>query len=135
MKWAKRGAILVILAIVGLVGLQYAASETTGEVVVLTTSDSDGNPHETRLWIVDNGGEAWLRAGGDTAGWYGQILENATVTLMRNGSSAVFTAVPVPAATDTISSLMRDKYTWGDKLVSKMIDRKASIAILLEPAG
>ena len=133
MKWVKRLAILAVLAILGLLGLQYAASETTGEVVVLTTTDADGNAHETRLWIVDTGGEAWLRAGMDQAGWYGRILQNPAVTLMRNGSSANFTAVPVPAATDTISSLVREKYGWGDKLISKTIDRKSSVAIRLEP--
>lgn len=135
MKWVKRLAILAALVIVGFLGLQYAASETTGEVVVLTTTDADGNSHETRLWIVDNGGEAWLRAGMNKSSWYGRILENPSVTLMRNGSAAQYTAVPVPAATDTISGLVRQKYGWGDKLISKMMDRKASVAIRLEPAS
>ena len=135
MKWVKRIALLAVLAVAGLFGLQYAASETTGEVVVLTTTDEQGAAHETRLWVVDNGGEAWLRAGMDQAGWYGRILKNPSVTLMRNGHEANFTAVPVPAATDTISGLVRKKYGWGEKLISKTIDRKASVAIRLEPAA
>lgn len=133
MKWLKRSAIFIALAFVGFVVLNLAAAEATGEVVVLTTTNEQGNPEETRLWIVDNDGEAWLRAGGERSAWYRRILQDNSVTLMRHGSLSNYTAVPVPAATDTISRLMREKYTWGDTLASKIVDRSVSIAVRLEP--
>ena len=132
MKWVKRIALVLILVVLGLAALQYLASETTGEVIVLTTTDSNGESQETRLWIVDSGGEPWLRAGQDAAGWYGRILQNPTVQLTRDGTTATYTAVPNAAATDTINGLMREKYTWGETVISIFFDRSSSIAIRLD---
>ena len=39
--------------------VQMVAAES-GEVVIVTTIDSEGRPHETRLWIVDHAGVGWL---------------------------------------------------------------------------
>jgi len=134
-KWIKRLAIFVVIAIVGLLGLQYAASETTGEVVVLTSTDDAGAAHETRLWIVDNDGSAWLRAGAGESGWYARILQQPRVTLTRNGQSAAFMAIPAPEATATVTNLMQQKYGWGEKLISSTLDRSTSVAIRLTPAN
>lgn len=133
MKWVERLAIFAVLAIVASIGLQFLASEASGEVVVLTTSDDTGTTLETRLWIVDHNGEAWLRAGMDQAGWYNRILKNSSVTLVRNDRSASYTAVPVPVATASISSLIREKYGWGDALISWALGRKAAVAVRLDP--
>jgi len=135
MKWIKRLAIIAIIAVVGLLGLQYAASETTGEVVVLTTTDAAGMAHETRLWIVDSDGSAWLRAGGGESGWYARLLQQPRVSLARNGQSATFTARPVPEATTKVTELMQKKYGWGETLISSTLDRSTSVAIELVPAN
>ncbi len=134
MKWVERLALFAVLAIVTMIGLQYIASETTGEVVVLTTTDDAGTTHETRLWVVDNGAEVWLRAGIDQAGWYSRILENPAVSLRRNDRSANYTAVPIPAATAAIANLVREKYGWGDALISWALGRNASVAVRLDPS-
>ena len=135
MKWVKRVSLLVLVALVGLALLQYAASESTGEVVVLTTTDAAGETHETRLWIVDNGGQAWLRAGQDSAGWYARIQQNPRVELTRDGETNAFIAVPQPAATDSINALIREKYTWGAKVIARLIPSGGKVAIRLDPAG
>lgn len=135
MNWFKGVALLVLVVLVGLFAVQWAASETTGEVIVLTSTDSSGEAHQTRLWVVDSGGEAWLRAGGDGAGWYQQIVANPAVSMTRNGETRSYVAIAVPAATDTVNGLMRAKYGWGEKVIGQMIDRSRSVAIRLEPAS
>ena len=60
-----RIAIRVVVVLSGVVVALFAVSmigAETGEVVVLHTIDADGASHTTRLWIVDDAGEAWLRA-------------------------------------------------------------------------
>ncbi len=135
MKWIKRLVIFVVIVVVGLLGLQYAASEITGEVVVLTTTDDAGADHETRLWIVDSEGSAWLRAGMAESGWYARILRQPKVTLARNGQSAAFTALPTPEATSKVTNLIQQKYGWGETLLSSTLDRSTSVAIKLTPAN
>jgi len=135
MKLLKTIAILIFFALLGLLALQWAASETTGEVVVLQSTDSEGNTHKTRLWVVDSGGEAWLRAGQDSAGWYQQIKTNPAVSMTRAGETRNYTAVPSPAATDTVNGLMRAKYGWGESVISKIFARANSVAVRLAPAS
>jgi len=133
MIWLKRIATLAILLMIGLFALQWAASETTGEVVVLTTTDAAGANHETRLWIVDYNSNAWLRAGSEGASWFQRLQVNSTVSLTRNGESKRYVAIPAPEASKTINDLLSAKYNWGDKVIGKLIDRSAAIAVKLEP--
>ena len=64
------GGLVLLLALV--VVVEVIASES-GEVVVVTTVDADGNPAETRLWVVDHEGSAYLRAGSPQSGWFQQL--------------------------------------------------------------
>ncbi len=134
MKWLKRSGLLLMVVLAGLFAVQWAASETTGEVISITTFDDAGKSHETRLWVVDSGGEAWIRAGSDTAGWYARVLSNPKVSMTRGGETNNYTAIAVPEATDTVNGLMRAKYNWGEKVISRLINRSASVAVRLEPA-
>jgi len=134
MKWIKRIALTLLVVFAGLLAVQYAASETTGEVVVLTTTDRDGATHETRLWIVDHDNHAWLRSGqGDTAGWLARAKSHPQVTVMRNDTPREFIAVPTPDATKTVSELMRKKYTWGDQLIRTLMGGSTAVAVRLDP--
>ena len=133
MIWLKRIATLVIILMIGLFALQWAASETTGEVVVLTTTDAAGANHETRLWVADHDGSVWLRAGSEGTSWFQRLQVNPTISLTRNGESKRYTAMPMRDASKTINELLSAKYSWGDKVISKLIDRSAAIAVKLEP--
>jgi hypothetical protein len=53
----------VLAAVVLALGLFYVVLAESGEVVVLETRDAAGAVHETRLWVVDHEGFAWLRTG------------------------------------------------------------------------
>ena len=126
----------VALALVVLFfGAIFAASEFGGEVVNLETVDASGAKHHTHLWVVDDGGFAWLRAGVPTSGWLVRIEANPDVVVERGGIATHFHAVPVhdPAVRDRIHALMRAKYPWADRLVSVMRDPGGSVAVRLDP--
>ena len=63
MRRAKRIVAVLLLVPFLLFGVSFVASES-GEVVTLQTQGADGGPRETRLWVVEDGGKQWLRAGG-----------------------------------------------------------------------
>lgn len=79
---------LLALALVVVMGVSMLASES-GEVVVLTTKDAAGGPHETRVWIVDDGGALWLRAGNPTSRWLLAIQRDPTVEVERGGATPI----------------------------------------------
>jgi hypothetical protein len=130
-------AFLMALAVV-FVGAVFAASEFGGEVVDVETVDASGAKHHTHLWVVDDGGFAWLRAGMPSSGWLVRIDANPDVHVTRGGVDHHMKAVPVrdqPAVRDRIHQLMREKYPFADKIVSAMPGRdpNASVPVRLEP--
>jgi hypothetical protein len=130
------GAALVVAAAILFVASIFAASELGGEKVVLHTVDARGEPVETRLWVVDDGGSAWLRAGAPTSGWLARIEAEPNVLVTRGGKTEARVAVPVhdPAARDRIHALMRAKYGLADRWISILRDASRSVPIRLDPA-
>jgi hypothetical protein len=113
----------------------FGASELGGEIVTLHTNSPDGEA-KTRIWVVDDAGHAWLRAGNPSNGWLARIDANPDVVVERNGESTRFNAVPVrddPTLRERIHALMREKYTWADRIVSLIGDRTKSVPIRLDP--
>ena len=132
-----RKALLFLAGILALalliVGTQYIASES-GEVVVLRTRDEKGGIHDTRLWVVDHEGSAWLRAGNPSGGWFPRLSAQPVVTLIRGSEVLAFQAVPTPEARDTINDLMQAKYGWADSYISFFFPRAKKIPVRLLPA-
>jgi hypothetical protein len=127
-------ALLLVVALAFGIGI-FAASELGGEVVTLHTNGPKGES-QTRTWVVDEGGFAWLRSGTAGNGWLLRIDADPMVLVERQGESTRFRAVPVrddPTLRDRIHALMRDKYTWADQLVSLIRDGSKSVPIRLEP--
>ena len=125
------GGLLALIVAFGV--LQYAASERV-EVVVLQTLNEEGEQVTTRLWIVDHDGHPYLR--GDTgSGWFNRVQDSDTLILTRNGVALTYTHQLRNENLDTINRLMREKYTWGDQLVTMLggSDREQSSAIELTP--
>ena len=79
---------LVVLAVL-FVGAIFAASEFGGEVVHLRTTDAQGTEHTTHLWVVDDGGFAWLRAGHGDTGWLQRIEAHPDVVVERHGEERI----------------------------------------------
>ncbi len=113
------------------------ASELGGEIVTIRTLDDSGAQVETRLWVVDDGGFAWLRAGQAQSGWLARIDGRPRIEVERGGRTRAFRAVPVrdPATRDRVHALLAEKYGFADRLISLIRDGSQSVAIRLEPVG
>ncbi len=121
-------AIFALLAIV--IVLQIIASES-GEVVVINTRDAAGDARETRLWVVDHQGSAWLRSGSPHSGWYQRTLANPQIGVQRGAKSFAAVAHPDADAKDTINRLMNDKYGWADDYIGMLFGRDDAVPIRL----
>ena len=133
MGFLRRIVGAAVLLVVLLVGLQIIASES-GEVVVLHTF-SGTEEHTTRVWIVDDQGVSWLRAGQPEAGWYQRILEEPDIEVERGDDLYAYRAFPIEGGptVDHVNALMARKYGWADGLIGAMFDRSSAIAIRLDP--
>ena len=134
MKWL----LWIVGGLLGVIVLQQVSqiiASETGEVVVVTTLAADGSTHDTRLWVVDHDGSAWLRAGGDASGWYQQMLANPDIEMVRDDLPAAYTVQPDVTQRGPVNTLMRDKYAWRDSYISFMFARDDAIPIRLVPQG
>jgi hypothetical protein len=128
------GAVVGLFALLGLA--QLLASES-GEVLVLETLDAGGQPHETRIWVVDDGGAIWVRGGSDS-GWVGRLLERPDIRAERAGQQSSFRAIPDrdPAVRDRVNALMSEKYGFADRFIAVTLgdgDREDALPIRLDP--
>lgn len=126
-------AALVVALAIGIAVM--GASELGGEVVTLHTASPDGEV-TTRIWIVDEAGYAWLRAGVPENGWLLRIDADPEVVIERGGESLRFRAVPVrndPAIRDRIHERMRQDYGLADRIVSLIRDSSRSVPVRLDP--
>jgi hypothetical protein len=123
----------LLLALVVLVfGLEMIAAES-GEVVVLRTADDAGRVEETRLWVVEDGGHAWLRSGSPASVWYGRLQRTPAVEVVRGDVPVSYTAVPRVEDRDRINALMRAKYGWADAYIGLLFGRDDAVPVRLDP--
>lgn len=122
-----------LFVVVAFLAAIMAASEWGGEVVVLKTVDTVGVEHETHLWIVDDAGAQWLRAGQDGSGWLERLRTHPEVELKRGDTWGRYHATPVPGATARIHEAMAEKYGAADRLISLIRDGSKSVAVRLDP--
>lgn len=135
MNVLRRILVWVLVLALALGGAIYGASELGGEVVTLHTHD-DGKEAQTRLWVVDDGGFQYLRAGNPGSGWLRRVRLDPEVVVERNGVATHYRAVPVlddPEQPARIHALMREKYGIADRIVSVLGDRSLSVAVRLVP--
>lgn len=124
------GIVLGLALIIG--GLQVVASERV-EVVQLHTITEAGEEVVTRLWVVDYNGHAYLRGDNDSE-WFKRLQSSRKFTLIRGEQTGDFTHRVKNENIDTINRLMREKYTWGDRVIEMAIGGRAgSNAIELTP--
>ncbi len=123
----------VVLALLLFVALILAASELGGEVVKIYTTDGEGMRHETPVWLVEDAGSLWLRAGQPGVAWLLRIQDNPDLELERAGTALPYRAVLVPGKRDRINQLMAEKYGWAESLISLIHDEGAIVPIRLHP--
>jgi hypothetical protein len=135
MKWIWRAFLAVVaLGVLIFAGI-YVASES-GEVVVLRSWDDQRIAHETRLWIVEADGFAWLRTGNPNSSWLGRVRANPEVEVTRAGETRPFRAVPVPdpEVRDRTNRLILEKYGWAERyLRASMLTPERATSVRLEP--
>ena len=110
--------------------LQIVAAES-GEVLVITTQDASGVARQTRLWVVDHDGSAWLRSGSTRSGWYQRLIANPRISVRRGDATFAAVAEPSVDARDSINDLMNDKYGWADDYIGMLYGRGGAIPIRL----
>jgi hypothetical protein len=110
----------------------WALIEVGREVIVLHTENADGTRLESRLWIVDEGGYAWLH-GGDSA-WMANLKARPVVEVERGGENRRYRAHPVPGPHPAIDAALRAKYGLADRWVRFVRpDDETAMPVRLEP--
>lgn len=101
---------------VGYVAAHALLIEAGREVIVLRTEGDDGSWHETRLWIVDDGGVSWLHGNAEST-WMRHLAARPTVEVARGGETHRYRATAVPGPHLRIHELLRAKYGVADRWV------------------
>jgi hypothetical protein len=127
-------ALGVVGVVAGALGVSMILASELGEVVVLTTFDTNQSAVTTRMWIVDHDGFSWLRSGKGSS-WLERIEGDPNVDLTRGDTTQRFRASPVrtPIPVAQVNTLMREKYGLSDRWISLFVDRGSSVVIRLVP--
>jgi hypothetical protein len=127
-----RGIAIVVLAAIFAVLGHLALIEIGRELVTLRTPLPDGTWKETRLWIVDDGGSAWLHSAG--AEWVARFAGNPIVEVVRDGATRRYRANALPGPHPRVDQLLREKYGVADRWVRFLApDNDETVAVRLDP--
>ncbi len=131
----RRTAILLVAVIALLAAYllaHWALIEVGREVIVLHTENADGSRLESRLWIVDEGGFAWLH--GADSQWMRNLKARPAVEVERGGETHRYRAQPIPGPHPAIDAALRAKYGVADRWVRFVRpDDAATMPVRLEP--
>ena len=124
------------MGVVVLLGILQVVAAEGIEVVVLHTLDDAGEPHETRIWILEDQGKVYIR-GGD-GGWTSRVAGQPEIVLERGGKSEPL--LGVVQADDglrrRVNRMFREKYGWRDAFISMLLAdpaRKGAVVIEVVP--
>jgi hypothetical protein len=126
----------IALAAILLVGVATYVAGEQSEVAVLRTVDAQGAPHETKLWIVDHDGVAWVRVARPERPWFEELMTHPEVELVRNGTTQRVVAAPdpTPEARIALDAAFRAKYGFVDWWYGLLL-RRDPVPIRLDPAS
>ncbi len=127
----KAGMGLLLLAVL-FIGFIMVASELAGETITLRSYRADGLAQETSLWVVEDQGQLWIRAGQPDSKWLARIRARPEVDVTRAGQEKHYRAVVVPGQLARINRLMAERYGWVDRALGMLRDSSASVPIRLE---
>ena len=91
------GVLGVVLVLVALFFAGVFAVSESGEVIVLTTYDAAGTPHQTRIWIADDAGAQWLRSGVRGNGWFQRLSAHPEVEVVADTEALIRSEIDVYA--------------------------------------
>jgi hypothetical protein len=127
------GLVLALLVALG-VGT-YVAGEQT-EVARLRTFDAEGAVHETKLWVVDHDGAAWVRVARPERQWFQRLKQHPEIEIVRgDGAPQRVLASPDPTAETkaALDAAFRAKYGVVDWWYGLLL-RRAPVPVRLDPA-
>ena len=103
-----------------------------GEVVTLHTLSADGEWKKTPLWVVDEGGHAYLRAGAADSGWVLRLQANPRARLERGGEVVSVRVITEESARDIVNQRMAEAYGWAEAFLSFVGDSSVSVPLRVE---
>ena len=105
------------------------------DVVVLRTRGADGVAKETRTWIADEDGVAFVESAHGERPFFQHLIVNPEIEVVRSGNIVRYRAAPVsnPEGHAHIRRLLAEKYGWADRWVALLQDTSQSIEVRLEP--
>jgi hypothetical protein len=120
------------LLVLGVVGATFFIDE--GEVVTLTTTDTDGQRFHTELWIADLDGHLYVQ-GSPNRAWVKRLQRQPRVELEGAGRSGRYEARPVrdAALSAAVKNAMEEKYGTAELLAETVFERREPLAIRLDP--
>ena len=104
------------------------------EVAVLRTTDAGGATRDTRVWVADDAGAAWVEAASPDRPFLQALVRQPAVVLRRSGRDRPChaTALPNPEGHARIRRLLEAKYGWADCWIGLLTDTSRSIAVRLD---
>jgi hypothetical protein len=129
---ARTVAVALASAIL-LFGLVTLAALEANEVVVLRTVDADGRPRDTRTWVADDGGFAWIEAVNPERPFLRHLRTHPEVEMRRAGGIRRCRAesMPNPEGHARIRELLARRYGWADCWIGMLTDTSRSVAVRL----
>jgi hypothetical protein len=104
------GYVVLALAFDGFIGVTQIA--LGGPEGVLRTFDEDGQVHETRMIVLQDGDVTWVQSGHHFRGWYHRLVANPEVELVSDGGEVwAYLAVPLedPASKANMKRLIEER--------------------------
>jgi hypothetical protein len=104
------------------------------DTVTIVTTNEDGTPRETTIWLLVMDGKPYVRTG--STRWGANAERSPDVKLRVGEREFSLTAVPVtdPALAEKLQQGFRAKYGWSDRMVGLMPGAGTRL-FLLEPAA
>ena len=129
---ARRIAVAVLGAAVVAGAVTLVALEG-GEVAIVRTRAADGTLRETRTWIADADGAAWIEAASPERAFLRDALVRPDVVLRRHGRWLPCRAEVVanPGGHERIRELLGATYGWKDWWIGCFADTRRSVALRL----
>ena len=105
-----------------------------GEVVVLRTVDEHGAQRDTRTWVADEAGAAWIEAANADRPFLRHLQATPDVQLHRAGVWRPCRGAEVsnPVGHERIRRLLAAKYGWKDRWIGLLADTSDSRAVRLD---
>ncbi len=103
----------IIAGVFGLLCLASFALIESGEVIVIRSTDDEGERYATRLWVVDYDGDPWIgQSDPSTVRWVARVRTHPRVDFVRGDATECRQAVFVqePDIREAVDRLFEEKY-------------------------